>query len=388
MRILMVSIFAPHFFNWTEQLKDSGHEVYWLDINDSNTHIEKIDFAKQIIGWRYKWNYPCRYFIKKNLPDLTNFLNRWNERDFQDFFEQKIKEIKPHAIHSFVMYLSTARITEVMKKYPSIKWIYSSWGSDLFYYQHLQKERERMRTAFPNIHYMFSDCQRDHQLAVNYGFKGQYLGAFPGGGGYDFLEIESFIKPTKERNTILIKGYQGLHGRCIEILRAMETMEDALSSYQIVVFGANPDVFKYIANTNLNEWKNLKVLGTITNLEVLKLMGSARLYIGNSTSDGMPNTLLEAIIMGAFPIQSNPGGATSEKIIDGFNGLLIEEPEDITELRKIILKGISPDLNILKAVTFNFTKRKPQLERNYIQKQILLQYSRVEEQIKNEISNG
>ena len=383
----MVSIFAPHFFNWTEQLKDSGHEVYWLDVKDSNTHVEKIDFAKQIIGWRYKWNYPGRYFIKKNLPDLTNFLNKWNERNFQDFFEQMIKELKPDAIHSFVMYLSTARITEVMKKYPSIKWIYSSWGSDLFYYQHLQKERERMRTAFPNIHYMFSDCQRDYQLAINYGFKGEYLGAFPGGGGYDCMALEPYIKPIEERNIILIKGYQGLHGRCLEVLLAIETMEDTLSSFQIIIFGAHPQVLLHIANSKLQFWKNLKVLGTITNLEVLKLMGKARLYIGNSTSDGMPNTLLEALIMGAFPIQSNPGGATSEIIIDGFNGLLIEESENIAEIRKIILKGISPGLNISKAVTFNLTERKPLLERNYIKNQILLQYSRVEEQIKKEISN-
>ena len=382
MKILMVSIFAPHFFNWAEQLKDSGHEVYWLDVLDSNTKVEQIDFVDQIFGWRYKWDYPGRYFIKKNLPDLTSFLNRWNERDFQDFFEQKIKEIKPHAIHSFVMYLSTARITEVMKKYPSIKWIYSSWGSDLFYYQHLQKERERMRTAFPNIHYMFSDCERDYQLAVNYGFKGQYLGSFPGGGGYDFAETEPYIKPIKERNILLIKGYQGLHGRCIEILRAMETMEDALSSYQIVVFGANPDVFKYIANTNLNEWKNLKVLGTITNFEVLKLMGSARLYIGNSTSDGMPNTLLEAIIMGAFPVQSNPGGASAELIEDGKNGLLIENPEDVDEIGHLIKMAISDEVRLKNAVAYNLQYLKPKFERNFIRQKVLMQYKRIEEEIK------
>lgn len=65
MKILMVSIFAPHFFNWTEQLKGSGHEIYWLDVFDSNTEVEKIDFAQQITGWRYKWDFPGRYFLKK-----------------------------------------------------------------------------------------------------------------------------------------------------------------------------------------------------------------------------------------------------------------------------------------------------------------------------------
>jgi hypothetical protein len=36
------------------------------------------------------------------------------------------------------------------------------------------------------------------------------------------------------------------------------------------------------------------------------------LHIGNSISDGMPNALLEAMGMGAFSIQSNPGKVSEE----------------------------------------------------------------------------
>ena len=43
----------------------------------------------------------------------------------------------------------------------------------------------------------------------------------------------------------------------------------------------------------------------------------------------MSNTLLEAIVMGAFPIQLNPGGVTSEIIENGNNGLLIENPDSV-----------------------------------------------------------
>jgi glycosyltransferase involved in cell wall biosynthesis len=74
---------------------------------------------------------------------------------------------------------------------------------------------------------------------------------------------------------------------------------------------------------------------------VLELMGKAFLYIGNSTSDGMPNTLLEAIVMGAFPIQSNPGGVTAEIIEHGKNGLLIEDAEDIEALQKLIEAAVN-----------------------------------------------
>ena len=89
MKILMVSIFAPHFFNWTEQLKDSGHEVYWLDVFDSNTHVEKIDFAEQITGWRYKQDFKGRYFLKSKAPILNKFINILNERKLTDVLERE-----------------------------------------------------------------------------------------------------------------------------------------------------------------------------------------------------------------------------------------------------------------------------------------------------------
>src|SRR5690606_14375362 len=104
MKILMVSIFAPHFFNWTEQLRDSGHEVYWLDVFDSNTKAERIDFVHQIIGWRYKFDYPGRYFVKNKIPKLYTLVNKLNERSLAEFFEKKLQEIKPDVVQSFVMY--------------------------------------------------------------------------------------------------------------------------------------------------------------------------------------------------------------------------------------------------------------------------------------------
>jgi glycosyltransferase involved in cell wall biosynthesis len=76
-------------------------------------------------------------------------------------------------------------------------------------------------------------------------------------------------------------------------------------------------------------------------------MGESLIYIGNSISDGMPNTLLEALTMGAFPIQSNPGGVTEEIIENGKNGFLINNPESILEIEKIILNAVL-NLNLIE----------------------------------------
>ena len=381
MKILMVSIFAPHFFNWTEQLKDSGHEVYWLDVFDSNTRVEQIDFVEQIIGWRYKWDYPGRSFVKKNSPVLNRLINRFNERNLKAILEKKIQEIKPDVVHSFVMQSAGLPILKVMKRHPEVKWIYSSWGSDIFYYNKFNKDRMAMKVALSKIDYLFTDCLRDFKIAANLSFNGEFLGGFPGRGGFDFKKSDPFLKSFRKRTTLLIKGYQGKHGRCIPVLEAISGLKTELKNYKIVVFGADMEVVEFVENSEMENWNNLVVLRKITELEVLKLMGESLIYIGNSLSDGMPNTLLEAIIMGAFPIQSNPGGATAEFIEDGENGLLINNPEDPKEILKLIQAALNNPSKMQEGVEYNFRYIKSRMERETVKMQVVEKYKLIEEQL-------
>ena len=69
-------------------------------------------------------------------------------------------------------------------------------------------------------------------------------------------------------------------------------------------------------------------------------MGESCVHIANSLSDGMPNALLEAMGMGAFPIQSNPGNVTEEVIIHGENGFLIENPLNEIAIATLIKEAI------------------------------------------------
>ena len=378
MRILMLSIFAPHFFNWTEQLRNSGHEVYWLDINDSDTYVKQIDFVHQITGWRYKLNYPGRYLVKSKMPKINRFVNIINERNFQKQLEKQIKRIKPDLVHSFVMYLGGVSALPIMKKYPDIKWAYTAWGSDMYFYQHKREHLEGIKETLPCIDYMFADCKRDYKIAENHGFKGEFLGVFPGGGGFEFESMEPFLVDYKKRNIVLIKGYQGLHGRCISVLKAVEKLKRQLQDHQIVVFGADQEVFNFVRSSSLKGFENLEVLGKIPNQEIIELMGKSAIYIGNSSSDGMPNTLLEAIIMEVFPIQSNPGGATKEYITHNKNGFLIDNPEDQDEIARLVADALNNPSFRDEAIAWNSDKIKPELKREKVKKQVLKAYQKIE----------
>jgi|25_taG_2_1085351.scaffolds.fasta_scaffold00117_33 glycosyltransferase involved in cell wall biosynthesis len=381
MKILMLSIFSPHFFNWSEQLKDSGHEIFWLDIFDSKVKVEQINFVKQITGWRYRWNYPGRYFIKKHTPVLDRVINVFNERKLVDVFNNTLKEVKPDMVHSFVMSLAVTPIHKILEAAPNIKWTYSSWGSDLYFYENKGIQGMNIKKVLPRIDYMFTDCKRDYKIAQRNGFRGEFLGVFPGGGGYEFEKFKNLITPQNERKIILIKGYQGKHGRCKEVLKALNRSKDSLGDKKIIVFGADPEILNFVSQTELWFERRLEVFERISHFQVMGLMGKSLIYIGNSMSDGMPNTLLEAIVMEAFPIQSNPGGASSEIIINGKNGFLIQNAENSTEIAGLIMKSLKSPRLLQLGVEYNNEHIKPKLERQYIKNQVIEKYRFIEENL-------
>ena len=379
----MVSIFSNHFFNWVSQLEDSAYELYWMDIYDTNLHVKKIDFVNQIYGWRNKIDYPGRYYVKKEFPLIYRVINVFNQRNFKDEFQRKFDEIKPDVVHSFVMYAGAVPILDIMKLNTQTKWVFSAWGNDLYYYKKNESFRNDMKEVFPHLDFMFADCTRDYFIARTLGFTGIYLGTYPTGGGYDFNITNPMILDFDKKNTILIKGYEHKFGRCINVLKAITRIKKKLENYRIAVFGANDLVFQYIEGSELKDWENLEVHRNLEREDVLKLMAESLIYIGNSISDGMPNTLLEAVIMEVFPIQSNPGGATAELIKDGKNGFLIKNAENIEEIGSIIKKALrDPDL-IKKAIDFNTKNIKPLLEREKVEREVLEKYSLIQNELKN-----
>jgi len=376
MKILMVSIPTLHFFRWANQLQDAGHEVYWFDISGMSQPVSKISWIQQKVDWKLKWDYPGRILVKNKFPKLYKFIQQFNEKDTAKTFENYLNEIQPDVVHSFALYLSCSPIIEVMEKNPTQKWIYSSWGSDLFYFQNEPAYLKDIKRVLPRINYLFTDCKRDYEIAKQYGFTGEFLGVFPGGGGFELNEMETYKLPVSQRKTILIKGFQGRSGRAIPVLKTIATLKEEFLNYEIVVFGSDPQTFEYVTNLELKNWKNFQILGKIPHEEVLKLMGKSLIYIGNSNSDGMPNTMLEAIFMGAFPIQSNPGGATAELIQNGVNGLLIDDCEDEEKIKEIVIHAVN-NCNFEKAESLNQVEIVPKLQFLKVKNEVISIYKKL-----------
>ncbi|RXJ45402.1 glycosyltransferase family 4 protein [Gelidibacter gilvus] len=370
MKILIIAMRSIHTIRWVSQLKDSGHDVHWFDILNGG-YIPEWEWVTQHTNWRYKFgNFKGRYFIKRYIPRFHRLFENSAEQKFNDLLD----EIQPDVVHSFVMYNCTVPLITTMKKNKHIKWIYSAWGNDLYYYRNIETYKKDILKALPHLNYMFADCHRDIQIAKEMGFKGGVLGVFPGGGGYDIERYDRLNLPIDQRNIILIKGYEQRFGKAINVVLALKNIQDQLQDFKVIVFGADDPFNK--AFSKMENIDFIEIKQHMNHNDVLSLMGESLIYIGNSISDGMPNTLLEAIIMGAFPIQSNPGGATEEIIQDNVNGFLIENPESIEDIQEKVLFALSNE-NLLNKARFYNKELRETLEYEYIRNEVLKAYDSI-----------
>lgn len=365
-----------HFIRWIENLENSNYKLYWFDILDRDSTDLSTSIHK-FTNWkiRKRKSFKGEYLLSNNFPNLYNFVKPLLENTENEYLEYIIKTINPDIIHSFEMQSCSYPILKTMNKYPKINWIYSCWGSDLFYYRNLTAHKNKIIKVLKRVNFLITDCNRDYFIAKELNFKGQFKGVIPGGSGYELDKFSPFYIPISERKLILIKGYQHNFGRAIEVVKSIQNCLNELSRYQIVLFSTHQIVIDYVKKNNLNF--TIYNHNQLSQLEVMKLMGKSLIYIGNSISDGMPNTLLESIVMGSFPIQSNPGLVSEEIIENKKNGLIINDPYNNDEIIKCILFAINNFEMVKQAAVINSEIAKNRLEYNFIKDKINNIYSSI-----------
>ena len=384
MKVLFVALQYIHTSRWVNQLKDSGHEVYLFDCIDKPIHPD-LKWTNYITNWskRKVRTIKGEYFLSKKAPNLYKVVEPFLKVTANEKLTQIIKEIKPDIVHSLEMQTETYPVLKAYNKL-NFKWVYSCWGNDIFFYKNKLGHKGIIKKCLNNIDYFFLECKRDQELIRSITGRGEILGTkFPGGGGYYLDDYKKYCLEPQKRKLILIKGYEHLFGRALNILSALELIPELLKDYSIYVYSAHNTVVEKIKEIN-NKY-NLSIeyssrYNQITHDELLEKFGKAKIAIGNNVSDGIPNTLLEALISGAFPIQSNPGGASEDYIENGVNGFLINDPESIEEIVNHITKAIKNSDLINKAFEINQQKAK-ELEYSKVKKKVLYAYKQIEKEL-------
>ncbi|WP_046755601.1 glycosyltransferase [Kordia jejudonensis] len=383
MKILFVAMQYIHSARWINQLKDTEHEIYMFDCLDSPIH-EDLQWTNYTTNWSKRKIKLIKgeTFIKKHFPSLSEKIQSFLKITAAEKLHELILEIQPDVVHSMELQSESYPLIQVREKI-NFNWICSTWGSDIYHFSKEAFHLKRIQNVLKNADFLFTDNIRDISLATQHGFKGKAMGSFPGGGG--FLVKENYIEPLENRNLILVKGYHHWAGRALHALKALENNLELVQKYQIHVYAAHPTVIAEI--TRLQKEYNLHISYTARGIEeshdaLLRKFGQAKIAIGISVTDGIPNTMLEAMIYGAFPIQTNPGNASEEYISHKKNGWLIEDAENSQEITEAVTNALTNESLLAEAFEANKKYRKI-LSYAQIQQKVLEAYTIIEQNLKN-----
>ena len=293
-----------------------------------------------------------------------------------------IDRLRPDIIHSHEIQHSGYLVMDALKylKRDRPPWIVTNWGSDICFFGQLAAHASKIRAVLENCDYYSCETERDRNLAASFGFRGEFLSpVLPNPGGFRFEDINPLWQPgpTSQRRLVLVKGYQGLFGRAITALYALELCQELLRNYRIVLYSARPAEVPIAAEILANRTGlHIEIMPHTNDYhEILRLRGQARVSIGLSVSDAASISFLESLALGSFPIQSNTGGA-HEWIRDGEGGFLVH-PDDPHLLAAALRRALTEDDLVDRAAENNYRLARERLDFYRIRSHVIRWYEQI-----------
>lgn len=284
-----------------------------------------------------------------------------------------IKKTNPEYIHSHELSTSSILCLKARLNFKGTfpKWIVTNWGSDLYFFYKKKKFKENLKKVLQLSNFYSAECRRDYKIAKKIGINATFLDCITNSGGIPLQSVKKINKKqlTSSRKIILIKGYHGLFGLALNSIKAIQKISQHLREYTIVVYSADQIVVDYCNSISKKLDLKFQIYSNNMNLtqkEMYGLFSKAKVYIGISKSDGISTSLLEAMALGAFPIQSNTSCA-NEWILNNKTGYILP-PYNIKLISKKILLAINNDKQVDLAAKLNWKTIVNKADSNKIKK--------------------
>jgi glycosyl transferase family 4/glycosyl transferase family 1 len=379
MRILFVAISdSIHVARWIAGLRDQRWDLHLFpSVDHGLVHPELA--GVRIHQAPYEW--PARqgsHFARGLVSYARKVVaSRWPAYR-AGRLARLVRRLKPDIVHSLEFQAGGYLCLEAKRllggDFPT--WIATNWGSDIYLYGRLPSHRERIAEVLASCDFYSCECARDVGLARALGLSAPVLPLVPNSGGFDLEEALALRSPgpASRRRVIVLKGYQHWAGRALAGLRALERCADLLAGYRVAIFGASADVALAAELFSASTSVPVELVPPdAPHRDILALHGAARMSLSLSISDAISASLLEAIVMGSFPIQSGTACA-DEWIEPGRTGLIVP-PEDPERIEQALRRALTDDALVDSAAAANLETARRRLDQRLVRAEMLRFYA-------------
>jgi len=364
-RILVVAMVdSIHTARWLEQFEDSQDEFLLFP---SSPHRRIHPKIRHLIGNKS----PMKISIPRGLRQTGLLLAAIDKlvanRSRGYILRRIITRYQPEILHAMETqgagYICCVALSRVQSR-PFF--ILTEWGSDLFWFRRFPRHEIVIRKLLKEVKLLVMECHRDVQISRELGYEGEIYPPYAYTGGYDLSFGEKNLAQyrTSHRKLILIKGHTRFVGRALIALNAIEAIRADVDGYQIIVYSADPKARRRVRKLkNDLEIRSFK-RGALTHDQFLELVRRARIYIGISLSDAASISFLEAMVYGAFPIQTDTSCA-NEWIENGKSGFIVRA-DDLAGISQAIKTALEDDALVDLAAELNFRTAQNRLDHKIV----------------------
>ena len=266
-------------------------------------------------------------------------------------FLEIVERLGPQLIHALRIPFEGMLAQVAPLKYPLVV---SIWGNDLTLHANGSFRMGRYtQDTLQRADGLMADANRDIRLARTWGFKNDRPSLVaPGCGGIDLEQIEKArassprhliemipvnrklivnprgLRPGSLRNDVFFEAARIVAGRHPDVCFLCPTM------------AGQPEAEQMLKAHELKE--NVLLLPVLTHSDLWWLFAHADVVISPGEHDGVPNSLLEAMASGCYPVAGDIE-SLREWITPGINGLLYPPADSIALAESILLILENPD---------------------------------------------
>jgi len=245
-----------------------------------------------------------------------------------------IDEIQPDLIHAMrIPYEGMLTAYAINKLVTRPSFLTSVWGNDFtLHAPSTPLMKSYTKFVLQNVDALHADTNRDIKLAREWGFPEEKLSLVaPGNGG---VRSDVFYPPENLVKNPIIINPRGVrpYVRSDSFFKAIPLV---LAKYPEAKFlctsmQGEAQAMKWINELNISS--SVELLPAIEYQKMGELFRSAQIVVSPSTHDGTPNSLIEAMACGCFPVAGDLE-SIREWITHGQNGLLFDsnDPQTIAD---------------------------------------------------------
>jgi glycosyltransferase involved in cell wall biosynthesis len=269
-------------------------------------------------------------------------------RKFQEKFNQIVADLQPDLVHALRIPFEGMLAAGTPAEIP---FIVSIWGNDLTLHARTSPLiASHTRRTLERADGLLADAHRDARLAKEWGLGVEVPTlVVPGNGGLDLKRIMEIKKRNDlpfdlPPNRPLVINPRGF--------RPGSVHQDTFFKSIPLILERVPDAFFVCTamqgQTVADNWvrklgiqDHVLLLPYLPQEQLWQIYAQSKVYVSLSSHDGTPNTFLEALACGCFPVVGDIE-SLREWLIDGENGLLVD-PRDPAAAAAAVIRALSDE---------------------------------------------